>query len=278
MHTRNESSDAVPGAKLRIDTMPGHWLLARMGKRVLRPGGLDLTRQMLVALAIQPTDAVVEFAPGLGITAQLALHHRPASYTSIERDENAAATVRRSLNGPQQRCIVGRAEATGLPTASATVLYGEAMLTMHPPARKAAIVHEAYRILQPGGRYGIHELSLVPDTLDAVTRTSIQRDLSRTIHVSASPLTPSEWRAVLETEGFQVQTEAHAPMHLLELQRMVRDEGLGRVIRIIFNIVRSSAARQRVLAMRQIFRKYRDHLAAISLVAVKPVNTPQQEG
>ena len=51
--------------------LPGHWLLAKMGKRVLRPGGLQLTNQLLTALDIQPTDEVVEFAPGLGVTARL---------------------------------------------------------------------------------------------------------------------------------------------------------------------------------------------------------------
>ena len=48
--------------------MPGHWLLAKLGKRVLRPGGLELTRVMLKRLDIQSCDAVVEFAPGLGVT------------------------------------------------------------------------------------------------------------------------------------------------------------------------------------------------------------------
>jgi len=32
--------------------MQGHWLLARMGKRVLRPGGLELTSQMLNLLDV----------------------------------------------------------------------------------------------------------------------------------------------------------------------------------------------------------------------------------
>ena len=36
--------------------MPGHWLLAKMGKRVLRPGGLELTRAMLDRLAVGPHD------------------------------------------------------------------------------------------------------------------------------------------------------------------------------------------------------------------------------
>lgn len=270
MSSSIELAETLPGAHLDVTKMPGHWLLARMGKRVLRPGGMDLTRQMLAALAIQPTDAVVEFAPGLGVTARLALGSDPSSYTAIERDEAAAATVRRFLRGPHQRCLVGTAEATGLNDQAATVIYGEAMLTMHTSEQKARIVREAYRVLQPGGRYGIHELSLTPDGLDEATKTVVQRDLSQAIHVGARPLTPSEWRAVLEAEGFQVEHKADAPMHLLEPRRLVQDEGGVRALRILFNILRNGAARKRILAMRRVFRMHQANLAAIMLVAVKP--------
>src|SRR3989304_2727783 len=78
------------------DKLPWHWLLAKMGKRVLRPGGLRLTHQLLTALDIQPTDEVVEFAPGLGVTARLVLARNPVNYTAVERDAAAAASVRRS--------------------------------------------------------------------------------------------------------------------------------------------------------------------------------------
>ena len=57
------------GEGQRPEKLQGHWVLARAGKRVLRPGGLELTRQMLSALAIGQRDRVVEFAPGLGVTA-----------------------------------------------------------------------------------------------------------------------------------------------------------------------------------------------------------------
>ncbi len=93
--------------------MPGHWLLAKMGKRVLRPGGRELTQELLTALAVAPQDDVVEFAPGLGVTARLALERHPRSYTGVERDEQAAQTVTRALRGASQRCITGSAEATG---------------------------------------------------------------------------------------------------------------------------------------------------------------------
>lgn len=57
---------AFPGEGQRFDRMQGHWLLARAGKRVLRPGGLTLTRRMLNALNISGHDRVIEFAPGPG--------------------------------------------------------------------------------------------------------------------------------------------------------------------------------------------------------------------
>jgi hypothetical protein len=248
--------------------MPGHWVLASLGKRVLRPGGLELTRRLLTSLAIDRADDVVEFAPGLGITAQLTLAHHPRSYTAVERDSAAAAQVAKYLSGAKQICKLGTAEETGLPSASANVVYGEAMLSMQPATAKVRIVAEAARLLKSGGRYGIHELCLVDDADEAVA-AAVARDLSDEIHVGVKPLTVGAWRRLLEEAGLTVISEHLAPMHLLEPARVVADEGLGRAIRFAWNVARTPKARRRVLAMRKAFRKHRRHLAAIALVAVK---------
>jgi 16S rRNA A1518/A1519 N6-dimethyltransferase RsmA/KsgA/DIM1 with predicted DNA glycosylase/AP lyase activity len=136
--------------------MPGHWLFTRLGNRVLRPGGLELTQRLLDELCATPDDDVVEFGPGLGVTAQLTLSRRRRSCTAIERDAAAVAAVEDVLKGPDQHCGRGTAEEPGLPAESATVVYGEAMLSMQPATIKARIVSEASRLLQPGDRYGIH--------------------------------------------------------------------------------------------------------------------------
>lgn len=259
----------LPGEALKADKMPGHWLLARLGKRVLRPGGRLLTHRMIEALNIGPSDAVIEFAPGLGETARLTLGKKPSSYTAVERDRDAAARVQKFLRGPEQRCVVGLAEETGLPDFSSTVIYGEAMLSMQTPQQKSRIVREAYRLLKPGGRYGIHELCLIPDDLADSTKQEIQNDLTNVIHHGTRPLTIVEWKGILEAEGFSIQTQAQAPMHLLEPWRMIQDEGLFGALRFAFNVLCNREARRRVLGMRRVFRKNRDNLAAVVLVAQK---------
>jgi SAM-dependent methyltransferase len=256
-------------AELDYQKAPGHWILARLGKRVLRPGGLELTQQMLSNLNIQAADDVVEFAPGLGVTAKLTLSRQPFSYTAIERDETAAQQVRRYLTGPGRKCLVGKAEDTGLPDSSATVAYGEAMLTMQTAGNKARIVRETTRLLKPGGRYGIHELCLQPDDLSESKKEGINQALSQAIRVGARPLTISEWQALLEAEGFTVKDVATAQMHLLEPKRFIQDEGWSRTLRFILNMARTPAARRRILGMRTVFQKYSEFLGAVAMVGVK---------
>ena len=264
-----EHDDTLPGEGLDYSRMPGHWLLAQMGKRVLRPGGWELTEEMLTRLDIQSSDEVVEFAPGLGLTARAALERYPASYTAIERDENAARQTRRYLAGSNQQCLVGRAEETGLPDGCESVVFCEAMLSMQTPGHKEAIAAEAARLLKPGGRYAIPELCLLPDDVVESKKSDISQALSESIHVGARPLTPTEWTELLERQGFAVSPPLTAPMHLLEPGRFIRDEGLRRSLLFVWRLGTRPAARKRIMAMRRVFRAHREHIGGITLVGVK---------
>lgn len=262
--------EVIPGAGLDPARMPGHFLLAQLGKRVLRPGGIALTRWLLRTADITHEDRVVELGPGIGTTARLVLDRGPASYTGVERDELAAAATGGYLDAAaDQRCIVASAEATTLPDRCATVVIGEAMLTMQREQRKAEIVAEAWRLLEPGGRYVVHELSLEPDDLEPARAQELCEELSRVIHVGARPLTRAAWKRLLVKQGFEVVAETDAAMGLLHPSRVLRDEGLG-AFRIAFNLLRRPAARRRVLEMRRTFRGQRNNLSAIGLVARKP--------
>lgn len=267
---RRSIATELPGSDLDATKMPGHWLLARLGKRVLRPGGLRLTKSLLRSLSIGPSDDVVEFAPGLGLTAHLILERKPHTYIGVERDAKAMQWTK--LHFPQQSnasIITGAAEATTLPANSASVVLGEAMLSMNTQEHKQCIAAEAFRILRPGGRYGIHELCVVPDDMPAPQRREVDHDLSSVIRVGARPLPTHEWRALLEAAGFSIIQTGYAPMNLLRPWRLVEDEGVLGAVRLAKNICVDGHARRRVLAMRRVFESYRANLSAIFIVAEK---------
>ncbi|AZM59138.1 MULTISPECIES: class I SAM-dependent methyltransferase [unclassified Streptomyces] len=265
------TSIPLPGDGLDAARMPGHWLLARLGKRVLRPGGVELTRWMLDALDVDPRDRVVELAAGLGTTARLTLTRHPAAYTAVDRDPAAVAALSAlAAPGPTVvRAVRSDAADTGLPDGGATVVYGEAMLTMQPETAKRRVVREARRLLDDStGRYAIHELCLLPDGLDPALADRITADLGDSIHVGARPLTPTGWGGLLAGEGFTVASRATAPMALLEPRRLIDDEGLLPALRIAGRALRDRAALRRVLHMRRVFHRHRARLGAISLIAV----------
>ena len=103
----------IPGQTVPVERMPGHWLLARLGKRVLRPGGRELTVRMLESLAISSTDDVVELAPGLGSTTELVLARQPASYIGVDRDPVSAERIATVVAGHAHAVIEGTAADTG---------------------------------------------------------------------------------------------------------------------------------------------------------------------
>ena len=269
MPEEEDRHSALPISQRPASTAPGHWVLARVGKKVLRPGGLELTLQMLSDAKLTGS-RVVEYAPGLGRTASEILAARPASYTGVDKDPVAAKHVR-ELVGTRGTVINADASDTGLESGAADVVVGEAMLTMQGEKSKKAIISEAVRLLAPGGRYAIHELAVQPDTIDEELHTQIRKDLARAIHVNARPLTCAQWSQLLEECGLVVDSVHTAPMALLDFSRNVRDEGFVQTLRIIRNVLSDRELRERVLGMRKTFRTYQQWMCGVTIVARKPL-------
>lgn len=255
--------------KTDIAVAPGHWVLARMGKRVLRPGGKELTKKMIQNLHITSKDELVEFAPGMGFTAALVNQKNPKKYTAVELNEEAAARLQTIFTQENQHIVLGNAAETKLPDAYADKVYGEAMLTMQNEKQKRAIITEAYRILKKGGLYGVHEISLSPEDISDEHKHNIQKDLAQGIKVNARPLTTSEWSKLFEDAGFTIKEVAYSPMHLLEPKRIIEDEGFFRALKIGFNILTHAKARKRIKEMRHSFVKNEKNMQAISIIAEK---------
>ncbi len=253
----------------KLNEKQGHWILAKLGKRVLRPGGRELTEKLVKNLNINKYDDIVEFAPGLGFTAKLTCDYHPKTYTGVDINEEAASLARKSIQHPNAKIIIAEASNTTLPDESATKVYGEAMLTMQTLENKKAIIKEAYRILKPNGYYGIHELGIKPDNIGDDIKQEIFKELSSNIRVHARPMTTSEWIELIEEAGFKIVKVEHNRMLLLEASRILKDEGFLRTIKFCINLVRFPELTKRVLKMRKIFRKHEKNLDSIVIIAQK---------
>lgn len=252
--------------------LQGHWLLAKLGKKVLRPGGMEMTTHLISYAKPTSDDRIVEFGPGVGKTASLLLEHAPREYVGVDPNTEGTEALLKVLHDHQQaRLVKASAEATGLDDSSFDLVFGEAMLTMQSDAHKLEIMREAARILAPGGRYVIHELGIHPEDIDPEIKKKIQREISVKIKVGARPLTVPEWSELLAQAGLEVDHVWTNPMQLLEPKRVIADEGILGFIRFASRVARNRAARERILGMRKIFRTHAENMNAVGIVARKPV-------
>lgn len=258
------------GEGVPLARMPAHWMLARLGKKVMRPGGLTPSLHLLDALQIGADDDVVDLWPGLGITTERTLAAHPRSYTAVERGAAEAARVQRLLSGPTQRSIIAPVHKTGLGDGAASVVYGEALLTLEPAKRKVATVAEAARLLRPGGRYGIHELLLSPNNLSEAAKDEIESTLTSVLHVLARPLTADEWRRLLENGGFDVNFEETGELLLLDIPTFLSDEGVLGSTAFLGRCLAHPTVLPRIAQMWRTFHRYRDNIGAIVMSAQRP--------
>ena len=135
--------------------MPGGWLLARMGDRVLRPVGPELTLKMLDALSIGSDDAVLELPPGLQEPpsmrrGSLAVGSRSRGSSSKERqvipvEESAVPPIRSgrfrlasSINRHRPRIELSSSGRSVLERSHALPVSGESAV---PPAHPGLARH-----------------------------------------------------------------------------------------------------------------------------------------
>jgi len=254
-----------------VETMPGYLLLAQLEKKVLRPGGIELSKKMLNALQITQRDHVIEYAPGMGLTAEMALEKNPASYVAIEKDPVFAQALGKGLlSGPNRRCIVGDA-ATPLnfPDHSASVIYGESMLTIHSPETKNLMMKEIFRMLKPNGRYAMQEITILPEGLDEMTSKTMLHEIIKAVRHPAWPNTIEQWHELLDLNGFEIIEEFQRPVLLLEPERLLEDEGAESALRFSWNVIDNEVAVKRIRKIRTVFQRYRENLCGYCVVCRK---------
>jgi arsenite methyltransferase len=194
------------------------WLLGD----ALHPGGTDLTERLARTLGVGPGDVVLDVGSGLG-TSALAIA-RAAGCVVIGVDlaranvERAAACAADAGLAARVRFLEADAEALPLPDASVDGVVSECSLCLVPDKRAA--LREIARVLRPGGRVAISDVTASPAALPPELRTLTAWTACL---ADARPLT--ELAALLTHSGLVVEElEEHD-----ELLRALVDRVSGRL-------------------------------------------------
>lgn len=125
------------------------------------PGGLTLTRRVLSATGLRPDDRLLDIASGIGTTSFVAAAEFGASADGVDLASDNVATARKTAVSRDlaHRVTFHEGDAEALPLADATydVVVCECALCTFPDKQRA--VAEMARVLRPGGRIGITDVT-----------------------------------------------------------------------------------------------------------------------
>jgi SAM-dependent methyltransferase len=251
---------------LNWQTAPGYEVLIAAGKTVLRPGGRAATEQLFQWADFKPGATVLELASGLGTSAIALAKRYGVRVVGIEKNPNNVAIAQERVQAAKLdshvQIIQGNIFRLDAIAETFDYVWAEAILTMQTAEGKTKILHGVRDRLKPTGKFLSQEL-IVRNPLE-----EIHRDLSRTLHVNATPLLESDWIDVYARTDFKIEHRQTGAMKLLDPIQVIRDEGITRTAQIVWNIATNSEIRDRILAMQQVFRQYQQDLGYIVLCAV----------
>ena len=180
------------------------------------PGGLDLTRRLLDQLGLAPGERLLDVASGIGTTALLAATEFDARADGVDLSPAnvALATGAAAARGLADRVTFQPGDAEALPMADGgwDAVICECALCTFPDKRVA--VAEMARVLRPGGRLGITDVTADRDRLPPELTT-----LQAWIACVADARTADDYRDLITGSGLRV---LRVENHQGALERMVR--------------------------------------------------------
>lgn len=191
------------------------------------PGGLSLTRRLADRVRLRSGQRVADVAAGTGATARLLAADFDVLVEGVDLGEATVGRAR-ARNGEaglagKVRMHLGDAERLPLPDAAFDAVVCECAFCTFPD--KATAANEISRVLRPGGRVGITDVTVAEGRLPPELTT-----LAAWIACIADARPLSEYSAILARAGLRT---VHSESHDDALVRMIDEiEARLRLLRI----------------------------------------------
>ncbi len=225
MRLPNETLDEAQAKACCADLYQSDLARLILGE-TLHPGGLALTNRLGRLMGIQRDDWVVDLASGRGVSAMAvsrAFHCRVAGVEfSRAATVGAAAASQATSVAPQAFFLQGDAENPPLASSRFDAVLCECSMSIFPDKSRA--VQEMRRLLRPGGRLGLSDVTVEPGYLPE----ELEGNLGQVLCLSGA-LSVNGYRQLLRDGGLELQHQEDASVEILKLLEQLESK-LGMVM------------------------------------------------
>lgn len=261
-----EIEDYINMNKDKMIKVAGHELLARLGKKRLRPGGVEATNWLIENASFNENLKVLEVACNMGTTLIEIVKKYNCEVTGVDAKKEVLDIAKENIKKEniENKVKLINADARVLPfdDESFDIVINEAMLTMLNNTDKQKAMNEYYRVLKKGGLLLTHDINLRNEDPEILKR------LRLAINISATPLKEETWVKMLKEAGFsEIKTKTN-PMTLMSEEGMKKDEG-EKGMQDILEKAKKDPNFAQFMEMKEFFKKNRENMYYIAVVSKK---------
>jgi arsenite methyltransferase len=220
-----------------------------IGIESLHPGGPTLTLELAERCHVQRGGKVLDVASGTGATACLIARQFGCSVLGVDSSAVMLERARKKVSGCGLAIefLLGDAHALPVEDGSFDVVICECtMCALH----KQTVLKEVYRVLNPGGYAGIHDLCWQEDAPGRLKAELVELENER-------PETLAGWKQCFEQAGFRdVVADDRSALFRTGMEQIRSQIGFLRRLKLSATVVRQwgVGGLLRVLRSERIFR------------------------
>lgn len=250
----------------KVERIPGHVLLASLGKKRLRPGGVEATNWLIENAHIDSNSKILEVACNMGTTLIDIVKKYNCRAIGVDKDAEALEQAKINIKnaGLEHKIELINGDALNLPfeDESFDIVINEAMLTMLNNENKKKAISEYFRVLKNGGTLLNHDIKVDEENSDIV------KELRQVINVSAVPLQEEHWTKLLKDSGFAGIKVKTGYMSLMSEDGMKKDEGEAGMLQILEK-AKSHPNFEQFVEMKDFFARNYEYLNYIAICSQK---------